>query len=124
MKRLLKIITSVAFVFALLLSCNSGSYDLKKATKDINKLTEKVNKAQDAYELQKIGMDFQTVIDKLPANIQELSEEEALKLEGGEEFLKATLDFASASAAATTRLLKDVMDDYSNVFNSLSDDDD
>ena len=105
MKTFFKLFSTIAIVSALLLSSNSNS-GLKKQAMQVKKLTEKVKMVKDINALEDIEKDFDIFLEKVPIDIEQLSDEELMKLDGAKEFIEAIEDFEEAIEKA-----EDVLDD-------------
>lgn len=122
MKTFIKLFSTIAIVSALLLSCNSNS-GLKKQAEQVNKLTEIVKKAKDINALEDIQEDFTIFLEKVPADIKQLSDEELMKLDGAKEFIEAIEDFEVAFEKASSRVLRSELDELDDL-DDLDDEDD
>ena len=72
----------------------------------VKKLTEKVKMVKDINALEDIEKDFDIFLEKVPIDIEQLSDEELMKLDGAKEFIEAIEDFEEAIEKA-----EDVLDD-------------
>lgn len=124
MKSFFKLLALTALASALLVSCSSNSKILKKETATLTKLTEELDDVDNVKDLQKITEKAKKSVDRLPKEIQDMSEDELIEIEGGEAYLAAAADFAVATTKAAARITASAQEGFSDLLKGLTGDDD
>lgn len=115
----------IVFIFALVVlcvcvSCSSTESKLKNATVEINELTEKMKKAESLTEAQNLAVKYKKIIESLEKDINNISSEELMKIEGSEDFIQACNKFNQASSETSLKLAGKGIEAVGNIANSFN----
>ncbi len=89
MKKTLRVALGVFVISFMTLSCKSNSAYLKEAAVKLNKLAEAMSDTKYEAEFDRLVADYNKFMKNLPSSIQEMSEDEIVNINGGNEYLEA-----------------------------------
>lgn len=89
MKTVLRLFLWIFLVSFLAPSCKSESDYLKDATKKMNELAEAISNTRREVEFDRLVADYNNLIKGLPKSIQEMTEDDLIKIDGGKAYVEA-----------------------------------
>lgn len=93
MGKMIKRVFLVLSISALAFSCKSNSDYLKEAATTVTKLADAMVSAEYEVDFDRFVAEYNRYMENLPSSIQEMSEDEIVTIDGGQEYVEAIAYF-------------------------------